>query len=366
MLLRSGKWLGRYFEDSTERRVRRSVFLGFATELSKTQAKRKLMNLIADAGLNQSEYLNQAVGSAQPFSDVVNQWKKVRLPKLSKSSQYMAPKLIERHLIPFFGEMQIGSIRTAHINEWIAVAMEGKAPKTVLNMYKQLRAIISWHFKQFDQHPPKWSPDLPKLKDAEQRWFGPNEARLIAQAASGQYCVLFHLAYATGMRFGELAGLHVEDVDLARRVITVKRSVWRGREVPTKTRSGQREIVLDDETARILKVHLATRQNNRVFSTRNGTPLANREVVFDVLYPICDKLGIKHGGMHAFRHGRVSLMRVSGAPDDVVTRQIGHSALRITSNYTHFSADYLRDLANKLAGVTLNDSGVQLNSRLVN
>jgi hypothetical protein len=42
-------------------------------------------------------------------------------------------------------------------------------------------------------------------------------------------------------------------------------------------------------------------------------------------------------------------MRVNGAPEDLVKRQIGHSSLRTTSGYTHFSKDFQRELAEKLS-----------------
>ena len=97
-----------------------------------------------------------------------------------------------------------------------------------------------------------------------------------------------------------------------------------------------------------MRQHLAGRTSGLIFATRNATPLRDSAVVLDVLYPICDRLKIKRGGLHAFRHGRVSPMRASGAPEDLVKRQIGHSSLRTTSGYTHFSEKFQRDLAEKL------------------
>jgi integrase len=75
--------------------------------------------------------------------------------------------------------------------------------------------------------------------------------------------------------------------------------------------------------------------------------------------------------MHAFRHGRVSWMRMNAVPDDLVKRQVGHSSLRTTSGYTHFSEDYQRELADKLgSGWTLaanvGPSTNEANPRLVN
>lgn len=187
------------------------------------------------------------------------------------------------------------------------------------------------------------------VEGEEQRWFTPEEVALIVAKAEGRNKMLLHLAASTGMRAGELFGLKVEDIDFQRKLMHVVRSTWMGKEVPTKTRKGYREIFIDENTVQALQEYLQTRKSGLVFQSKNGTPLRVRDIVFDVLYPLCDRLGIKRGGMHAFRHGRVSLMRVSGVPEDLVKRQIGHSSPKTTSVYTHFSADFQRDLANKLS-----------------
>jgi hypothetical protein len=65
--------------------------------------------------------------------------------------------------------------------------------------------------------------------------------------------------------------------------------------------------------------------------------LENRDICRRVLKPLCKQLGITPGGMHAFRHGRVSHLQTNGFPADFTKSQVGHSSLRTTSGYTHFS-----------------------------
>lgn len=349
VFVRNGRYVGRYYVDVPEGRVKKAITLGLKSKMTKPEARRRLLDIISSEGINEPTYLERALGSAKTFNDVADQWERIRVPKLGLNSQYMSPKLVAKHLRPFFGKMAIDGIKTGIINEWISTVMKGFEPKTVHNMYKLFRAIVNWQYRQEDQQPRKWSPDLPPLPQHEQRWFTPEEAALIVANAKGRNKMLLHLAASTGMRSGELSGLRVEDVDFKRHLIRVVRSTWLSKEVPTKTRKGYREIFIDKDTVQALRGYLGTRTTGLMFPSKNGTPLRNREMVFDILYPLCDSLGIKRGGMHAFRHGRVSLMRTGGAPDDLVTRQIGHSTLRTTSAYTHFSEDFQRDLANRLS-----------------
>ena len=68
------------------------------------------------------------------------------------------------------------------------------------------------------------------------------------------------------------------------------------------------------------------------------------------LKPICKRLGIAPGGMHAFRRGRVSHLQASNVPSDFTKNQVGHSSLRTTSGYTHFTEQFIRDTVERLGG----------------
>ena len=166
---------------------------------------------------------------------------------------------------------------------------------------------------------------------------------------TGQYRLLFHLAGSSGLRAGELFGLHVEDLKLDRGVVRVRRSVWRGQEVTPKTRKGYRDVLIDSATVQMLREHLGSRTAGRVFQTRTGTPLDTSNVLSEVLYPLCDRLSIPRGGMHAFRHGRISHLQQNGVPSDFTKKQVGHSSLRTTSGYTHFSEQFAPEIVERLA-----------------
>jgi integrase len=174
-------------------------------------------------------------------------------------------------------------------------------------------------------------------------------------ARTGQYKMLFHLARYTGLRDGELCGLNIEDLKLEDGVIEVRRAMWNGIEGRTKTKCGNRNVFIDSATIRMLREFLDGRKTGRLFQTRVGTPLENRDICRRMLTPFCKKLCIKPGGIHAFRHGRVSHMQVNAMSSDFVKNQIGHSSLRVTSNYTHFEHRQGREIAERLLSCTQNE-----------
>src|SRR3984893_5756632 len=212
-------------------------------EITKPQARLKLRAMLSDEGINTPEHLERSLKPPTVFNAVADLWESKRLPQLKESSKYSVPKLLAKHLRPFFGQMALEEIKTGNVNDWIEeIQSKELEPKTIHNMWKLFRAIMNWHAQQNDAQARKWYPILPTIPEDEQRWFTQDETRRLVEAAEGQYKLLFHLAGSSGLRAGELFGLHVEDLDLNRCMIRVRRSVSRGREVSTKTKKGYRDV----------------------------------------------------------------------------------------------------------------------------
>jgi len=107
---------------------------------------------------------------------------------------------------------------------------------------------------------------------------------------------LFATAAETGARAGELHGLEVADIDFARSIIHVRRSVWEGQKQSPVT---ERESAIDVQPGLItmLKDYLNGRQEGLVFPSKNGKPLRNNNVLRRRLHPILQALSIREGGM---------------------------------------------------------------------
>ncbi len=105
VFLRNNRWVGRFYVDvpGQDSRVRKATVLGLKGELTKPQARRKLKDLLAGEGVNTPEHLERSQRPPTTFNDVVDLWESKRLPQLKESSRYSFPKLIAKHLRPFFG-----------------------------------------------------------------------------------------------------------------------------------------------------------------------------------------------------------------------------------------------------------------------
>jgi integrase len=83
----------------------------------------------------------------------------------------------------------------------------------------------------------------------------------------------------------------------------------------------------------MLKDYLNGRQEGLVFSSKNGKPLRNNNVLRRRLHPILQELSIREGGMHGFRHGRVSFVGENNTPVEVIKAWIGHGSERMVRLY---------------------------------
>jgi hypothetical protein len=122
VLLRNNRWIGRHYVDvpGELKRQRRAVVLGFKRELTKPEAKLKLLTIITAEVVNSPEHLERSLKPLKTFSDVADAWESKRLPQLKESTRYMAPKLIAKYLRPFFGHMAVIEIKTGNVNDWIS------------------------------------------------------------------------------------------------------------------------------------------------------------------------------------------------------------------------------------------------------
>jgi len=244
------QWHGRYYIDvaGSTTRARKSVAIGRCDEMTKPEAKRKLSVMLHELGVNDNSYLEKALTPVKLFSEQAEWWEANVLPMHKPSSQNSSHYILKKHLIPYFGQMAMDARSEGTVQEWISgLKLQGTlGPKKIANMWKVLKLIIGKPTRE-------WTVRLPEIPETEQRYFTPKETEQLIEAAEGQYKALFALRFATGMRFGEIAGLHVEDLDFSELIVYIRRSTFIHQEVATKTKAGHREVDVDAGTMAILK-----------------------------------------------------------------------------------------------------------------
>lgn len=180
----------------------------------------------------------------------------------------------------------------------------------------------------------------------------------IIEATEGRERILFALLAGSGLRIGEALGLEIRHLSPDCRTITVEQSVWNGRIQTPKTTNAYRQVDLAPKLADLLKAFIGSRCGGLVFANRRGKPLSQTNLLHRSLYPILAKLGVEKCGFHAMRRFRVTWLRKSRVPEDVIRFWLGHANKTVTDNYSQLrdDAEYRRKVADE-SGLGFNLSG---------
>ncbi|MCP2015656.1 integrase [Deinococcus sp. HSC-46F16] len=180
-------------------------------------------------------------------------------------------------------------------------------------------------------------------------WEPSEVQRLIAAITDDRLYGLVYLALTTGMRRGELCGLHWTDIQ--RGVITVRHNCVlvgnRATITTPKTEASRRRIPLPPDTLEALRVHRARQHQERdaaaedweehglVFPTTLGTVYHPRNLLRD-WYALLDRAEVRRIRIHDIRHTYASLAIYQGLDPKAIADRMGHSRASITMDvYGH-------------------------------
>jgi integrase len=340
-----------------EERQRKTEVLGLVRRMTKSEAERKKLEFISNLKINSNDY---QIPSSATFSDAVKHYRAVHAPRMLRASTISTAEVhLKVHLEPDWRDTPIEHIDIDAVNEWIwKKRKERLSWVTIKNIVRTLQRVCSAFSK--DRKPPFSQNGLAipesdkiqmKRKSREAVSLSWAEAKRIAKwvrvsnlddRRKEQYSALFLLASASGLRFGELAALKMNDLDFKARTIRVDESSDqrnKGDVGPCKNIAAYRTVLLADNEGRealnALKQFVDRfRPDGLVFQSRRGTPLLETNVLHDGLHPALRALGFAQAGMHAFRHGCNRRWELAGLNPAILRQQMGHSSETMTARYT--------------------------------
>ena len=245
----------------------------------------------------------------------------------------------DSRVAPQWGDVAVVDVKTAAIRAWVAkmVADQVGVP-TIENAFGLLRQVLGAAVE--DSRIPRNPCDgvrLPKRQHSDRGYLSHTQVTALAGAVERQGEVVRFLAY-TGLRWGEMAALRVQDFDMLRRRVNVSRSVtesgglvwstpktWERRSVPFPA-------VLADELSALM---VGKSRDDLVFTDLRGGVLRvsnYRTRVFAPAVAACSKADESFPAItpHDLRHTAASLAVSAGANVKAVQRMLGHAKASMT------------------------------------
>lgn len=261
--------------------------------------------------------------------------------------------IIERHLVPALGQVQLKNLHPQMIQAYYGKAGETLSKRTVHHQHRVLSQALKWAVRQgYLGRNPAELVDPPSPRNKPMRTLAPGEVELLLEKAQGSYNYpVIYTALSTGLRQGELLGLRWRDIDLDMLSISVSQVLYKRKGVcefkEPKTSHSRRRVAMTPKLAAFLREYRAGRESlfwqlgqlltldSLVFGSAEGKPLDPGVLSHDFAR-IAKRAGLKGVRFHDLRHTFASLMLLKGAKPKVISEALGHSSVSFTMDtYSH-------------------------------
>ncbi len=299
------------------------------------------------------------------FSDWADRWLDSLERKPSTVDSYRSTIV---HAKEMFGGQRVRRIGPEDIGRFNMILRErGRSASTRAKHLRVLGACLqaAVFYRYADSNPVRELPPAqrPRPERKEAAYFENDELpRLFCHLHDEPYRSLCLVALKTGMRQGELLALRWCDVDLEEAVVRVRRSRTGGGVGTPKNRE-RRDVDLITDVVELLAWHGSERRGaggeSLVFPHPHGTAFLDPHVVLRRhLYPAMACAGIPRVGptlekrtFHSFRHTFAKRALESGAQITWLSRHLGHSTLKVTTDiYGHWERAERKLQAAKMEG----------------
>jgi len=261
--------------------------------------------------------------------------------------------IVEHHLIPALGQVQLKRLHPQAIQSYYGKAVEKLSARTVHKHHRLLSQALKYAVRQgYLGRNPCELVDPPSWKGKPMRTLTPGEVEVLFDTAKdSHFYPLYYSAVSTGLRQGELLGLRWRDVDLDFLSISVSQVLYKRRGIcqfkEPKTAHSRRRVAMTPKLALFLREYRAERErlyrelgkeltlDCLVFAYPDGRPL-DPSVLSHEFARLAKQAGVSGVRFHDLRHTFASLMLLRGAKPKVISEALGHSSVAFTMDtYSH-------------------------------
>jgi len=222
----------------------------------------------------------------------------------------------------------------------------GQSPRSIEYALSVVRQIFNTakRLGSFAGENPTAKVKFPKPDNGRMRFLTREEADKLLEALRGKSADVHDMTLLSlhcGLRFGEIASLTWQDVDLERGTLTIR-----------DAKAGSRYSFLTEQVMLMLKTRTQGKPSDYVFQGRK----VKLDRISKTYHDTVDELKLNEGiddprlrvFFHTCRHSYASWMIEQGADLYTVQKLLGHKTNVMTQRYAHLSEGRLKDAAKAL------------------
>lgn len=298
-----------------------------------------------------------ADASPESFGDYARQWLQGRTLKPRTREHYA--KLLNGRILPEFGGSPLKAITPPRVRQWFE-AQGDATPTARAHAYALLRTILQSALEDelITANPCRVRGGSTVKRAKAIRPATLAELEVIAEQMPERLRAMVMLAAWCALRFGELAELRRQDIDMVAGVVRVRRGVTRVAGVPVvgtpKSTAGIRDVAIPPHLLPMMQGHLDR------FTGGGGKAL---------LFPAADGRNYSPGALdhhwhrareaagrpdlrfHDLRHTGAVLAASTGATLAELMARLGHTSPAMAMRYQHAAQDRDRAIAEALSGI---------------
>jgi len=296
--------------------------------------------------------------SGKLFGEVVQDWIIIIAAEVRDCTLEGYRYIMNKYILPRFGNIPIGEINYLDIRIFISeLTCSNKWKKNILVPMRS--ALKMAYLADMIPKNPMDKIKNPRVKKADIHPLSMDEIRLFLEKVSPRFQNFFIVAFFTGMRFGEMAGLKWANVDFKMGVIKVRETLVRGIKDAPKTARSVRDIKMLPPVIDAMRDQRKITFGNSdfVFLNQYNRPVTPLSMNFHVWKPALEKAGLEARSLYQTRHTFATLMLDAGEIPGWVQKMMGHESLTMIHEkyYSHIK-NYQRDEGNAFMENVYNSS----------
>ncbi|MDN2451502.1 tyrosine-type recombinase/integrase [Leuconostoc sp. UCMA20149] len=293
----------------------------------------------------------------QLFSDYFEHWINLyKKPTVSKITFIKYQNTLQ-HAKQLFKGIRLSDLSRTVYQQKINKLSETHSIRTVHTFHKQLKSAL---LDAFDEKIISIDPTRKTVINGtpphkQRMTLDYKETKLLVKHLDLNMLedLVIYVAIVTGMRFAEILGLTPADIDTQNNIISITKTwdyKFNSGFKPTKTKSSQRDIVVDSETIKAIQKfvsHHKIPETNPIF-VYNSHSIVSAEIN-KILSSKLNGLGIARIPFHGLRHTHASILLYSGVNLLSVSKRLGHSNVTTTQQtYLHIIKEMEEQDDNKI------------------
>lgn len=260
-------------------------------------------------------------------------------------------RVTEKHLMPQWGTEPLNGIKRRDVQAWVdSLSRQGYEPTYVRRIYAVLRMTI---LKAIEDEVLDTSPlaaiRLPKIAKKAKSYVSMDDLEALAPHMRRDYELASSFVLETGLRPGELAGLHESQIDYAGWLAVSAAYVSGQEKIRDRPKDGDcRFIPLSPKALDVVRERIGARETNRpcgvphfqdrqctsplVFRTERGAVL-DQQLFKLALRRASEKAGLPRKSPYGLRRGFATRLARAGVDIVEIAGLMGHADIRQTQDY---------------------------------